>query len=159
MSLLKAATIRPQHWRDAWSPILTEAAECSGGVLSFQCTHPDAAAAAVSSPSSGSYCTFMLLLLPLLILHPHTDCRSDMTHRFLKTNGLSMVVRSHEVEWEGYCFYHQDTVLSVFSASNYVGGGSNFGAFVQFDGATMSYTIQQFKAPPLEEYPGAVRAV
>eukprot|EP00656_Telonema_subtile_P006326 TRINITY_DN12908_c0_g1_i1.p1 TRINITY_DN12908_c0_g1~~TRINITY_DN12908_c0_g1_i1.p1 ORF type:complete len:880 (+),score=222.35 TRINITY_DN12908_c0_g1_i1:84-2723(+) len=92
-----------------------------------------------------------------IVPNPYRGCGvlwgSDVTHRFLARNHLEMVIRSHEVEWEGYCYYHQNKVLSVFSASNYVSGGSNFGAFVKYRADTMDYDIQQYKSPPLDDYP------
>jgi len=57
-------------------------------------------------------------------------------------------MRSHEVEWEGHFWYHRRKVLSLFSASNYHGELTNYGAFCVLDEALMPQ-IQQFKARPL----------
>ena len=43
----------------------------------------------------------------------------DITKAFLETNGLSMVVRSHEVKDEGYLLEHDGKLVTVFSAPNY----------------------------------------
>ena len=57
----------------------------------------------------------------------------DVTQAFLKHNGLTQVVRSHEVpeDLEGTCLFHSGTVITVFSASNYAGAGANKGAVLQ----------------------------
>ena len=42
----------------------------------------------------------------------------DVTEKFCKLNGLSMVVRSHEVKEEGYEIDHNGQLVTVFSAPN-----------------------------------------
>jgi len=49
------------------------------------------------------------------------------------------------VEWEGHAWYHDKKVLSLFSASNYHGELSNFGAICVLD-EHMNPTIEQYKA-------------
>jgi serine/threonine-protein phosphatase 5 len=43
----------------------------------------------------------------------------DITKRFLDYNGLSLLVRSHEVKPEGYVVEHDGLCITVFSAPNY----------------------------------------
>lgn len=39
--------------------------------------------------------------------------------KFLKANGLSHVIRGHELEMDGYRFHHSGLLLTVFSSSRY----------------------------------------
>lgn len=55
----------------------------------------------------------------------------DVTADFLATNGLKLVVRSHEVKEDGYSVDHPGGCVTVFSAPNYCGAG-NAAAFVKF---------------------------
>ncbi len=41
-----------------------------------------------------------------------------MTKRFLEDNGLSLLVRSHEVKDEGYEVAHDGYCVTIFSAPN-----------------------------------------
>lgn len=38
---------------------------------------------------------------------------------FLKANGLSHVIRAHELEMDGYRFHHSGLLITVFSSSRY----------------------------------------
>ena len=42
-----------------------------------------------------------------------------MTRRFLEDNGVSGVIRSHEVRQPGYSIEHGGQCITVFSAPNY----------------------------------------
>lgn len=57
----------------------------------------------------------------------------DVTNNFLKTNGLDMVVRSHEVKDNGYEVEAECNLVTVFSAPNYCDQMGNKGAFIRFD--------------------------
>ncbi|RYG45130.1 hypothetical protein EON67_10970, partial [archaeon] len=72
----------------------------------------------------------------------------DITQRFCATNGLSLVIRSHECVQEGYQFMHDDRLITVFSASQYCGRDTNRGAFIVFDSA-MNMMLQQYVAGSL----------
>lgn len=61
----------------------------------------------------------------------------DVTQRFCEENGLSMVVRSHEVKPEGFEYQKGGKCLTVFSAPNYCDQMGNKGAFVRFMGGDM----------------------
>lgn len=58
---------------------------------------------------------------------------SDITRRFLEDNGLTGVIRSHEVRQAGYSIEHGGQCITVFSAPNYVGLAVNLTAFYNID--------------------------
>jgi len=53
-----------------------------------------------------------------------------VTKRFLRANGLRLLVRSHQVphDGRGYEWWHKSSCLTIFSASNYCGEVGNLGA-------------------------------
>jgi diadenosine tetraphosphatase ApaH/serine/threonine PP2A family protein phosphatase len=53
---------------------------------------------------------------------------SDVSERFCKENGLTCVIRSHEMKFEGYEWHHNDMCLTIFSAANYCDMCGNYGA-------------------------------
>ena len=57
----------------------------------------------------------------------------DITKQFLDSNGLSMIVRSHEVRDEGYLVEHDGRLVTVFSAPNYCDQMGNKGAIIKFN--------------------------
>lgn len=63
----------------------------------------------------------------------------DLTNAFMQRNGLDLVIRSHEMVDEGYLYWHDNQVVTLFSASNYCGKNENRGAVAIFDhnGATV----------------------
>ncbi|KAI1301256.1 Serine/threonine-protein phosphatase PP2A-like PPG1 [Halotydeus destructor] len=46
----------------------------------------------------------------------------EAVESFLRTNGLSHIIRAHEVMNEGYRFFHQGKTATVFSSSRYCNG-------------------------------------
>lgn len=66
----------------------------------------------------------------------------DLTMSFLTLNSLNMIIRSHEMCYEGYEMWHDGKVLTVFSASNYCGRNDNKGAIAVFD--TFEYTTDKY---------------
>lgn len=70
--------------------------------------------------------------------------------KFLKENSLSVIIRGHEVQKEGYMLYDDydghPSVITVFSAPNYCDTYINKGAYVEFDGEAKS--ISQFCGVP-----------
>lgn len=57
----------------------------------------------------------------------------DVLQAFLQRNGLRCVVRSHEAKQGGYETMWDDTLITVFSASNYCGTQGNDGAVLVFE--------------------------
>lgn len=72
----------------------------------------------------------------------------DITQAYLEANGLSMVVRSHEVKDEGYELTHNGYCCTIFSAPNYCDQMGNKGAFIRFEGEDMAPHFTQFDAAP-----------
>jgi len=71
----------------------------------------------------------------------------DITQNFLDRNGLSLLVRSHEVKEEGYLVEHGGKTITVFSAPNYCDTMGNKGAFIHFD-KTLEPKFTQFESVP-----------
>lgn len=51
----------------------------------------------------------------------------DITKKFLDANGLSLLVRSHEVKEEGYEVEAEGRLITIFSAPNYCDSMGNKG--------------------------------
>jgi hypothetical protein len=81
----------------------------------------------------------------------------DVAKKFLKANSLDLLIRSHEcvlhgVEWP---FGPEGGVVTVFSCSNYGGGGRNYGGVLKIDRElkteTKTYIIYALQME-MEEY-------
>jgi len=59
-----------------------------------------------------------------------TQFGPDVTEDFLKTNGLELLIRSHEVKENGYEVMHDGKCITIFSAPNYCDQIGNKGAFI-----------------------------
>eukprot|EP01129_Flabellula_baltica_P008140 TRINITY_DN3204_c0_g1_i1.p1 TRINITY_DN3204_c0_g1~~TRINITY_DN3204_c0_g1_i1.p1 ORF type:complete len:478 (-),score=88.94 TRINITY_DN3204_c0_g1_i1:637-2070(-) len=59
----------------------------------------------------------------------------DVTESFLSRNNLSLVIRSHEVKFEGFEYHHQGKLITIFSAPNYCDSIGNKGAFIKLTSA------------------------
>jgi len=71
----------------------------------------------------------------------------DVTRRWCELNGVTGIMRSHEVRQDGYAVEHNGLCTTVFSAPNYVDQGGNRGAFIRIDAeGKQEYT--QFEAQP-----------
>lgn len=65
----------------------------------------------------------------------------DVSHRFLEENGLTHLIRSHEVKQNGYEMMHDGKVITVFSAPNYCDQVGNKAAFIRINHAVnMDFT-------------------
>lgn len=62
---------------------------------------------------------------------------ADVSRTFLDNNGLSLLVRSHEMKKEGYEVTHDGRVVTIFSAPNYCDQMGNKGAYIKFKGSEM----------------------
>ncbi|KIJ67953.1 hypothetical protein HYDPIDRAFT_83817, partial [Hydnomerulius pinastri MD-312] len=71
----------------------------------------------------------------------------DVTKRWCDLNGVTGVIRSHEVRENGYAIEHDGLCTTVFSAPNYVDQVGNKGAYIRIDAAgDLKYF--QFEAQP-----------
>lgn len=77
----------------------------------------------------------------------------DVTERFLNNNNLELLIRSHQVQENGYAVMHNGKCITVFSAPNYVGQMGNQGAVVKLtfneDGSIKDREFQRFQARPI----------
>jgi len=71
----------------------------------------------------------------------------DVAKSFLQSNGLELLIRSHEVKDEGFEVIHDGHTVTVFSAPNYCDIMGNRGAFIRLDG-NLTPTFTQFEAVP-----------
>ena len=58
---------------------------------------------------------------------------ADVVERFLERNELDLIVRAHQVVEDGYEFFGDRTLVTVFSAPNYCGEFDNAGAIMVVD--------------------------
>merc|ERR1711870_134076 len=72
----------------------------------------------------------------------------DVTSDFLQTNGLDLVIRSHEMCEEGYSVEHGGKLVTVFSAPNYCDQMGNKGAFIRLSGETLTPKFTSFSSVP-----------
>jgi len=77
----------------------------------------------------------------------------DITARFLRDNGLELLIRSHQVKDQGYAVEHNGKCITVFSAPNYMGKVGNMGAIAELawddKGGLLDVEFQQFAAQPI----------
>ncbi|KAJ3829954.1 phosphoprotein phosphatase [Lentinula raphanica] len=71
----------------------------------------------------------------------------DVTKRWCTLNGVSGILRSHEVRQNGYQIEHDGLCTTVFSAPNYVDQAGNKGAYVRIDSCGEQQYFQ-FEATP-----------
>ncbi|CAE7481466.1 PAPP5 [Symbiodinium natans] len=79
----------------------------------------------------------------------------DVSEQFIRENNLKMVIRSHEVKADGYLQDHP-SLMSVFSAPNYLDTGGNKGAFLQLTpgpGGDLQVTPTSYTAVPHPDLP------
>lgn len=74
---------------------------------------------------------------------------ADVLQAFLNKNNLSLVVRAHQVVEDGYEFFNQRTLVTLFSAPNYCGVFDNAGASMSVkEDLTCSFSIIQVRLHP-----------
>lgn len=72
----------------------------------------------------------------------------DVSTDFLKSNGLELLVRSHQVCKNGWESHHNGSVYTIFSAPNYVDQSGNLGAVLKFVPGWTAPEKFTFKASP-----------
>ena len=75
----------------------------------------------------------------------------DVANNFLKSNGLDLLIRSHEVQQEGYGV--EGNVITVFSAPNYCDQMGNKGAIINITGDDLKPKYITFEASPHPNVP------
>jgi serine/threonine-protein phosphatase 2A catalytic subunit len=80
----------------------------------------------------------------------------DITEQFNYKNGLSLVVRAHQLVMEGYNWAHNKNVITVFSAPNYCYRCGNLGAIMEVD-EPMNTTLTSFEQAPRRGRPEVTR--
>ena len=60
----------------------------------------------------------------------------DFTEKWLDNEGLTELIRSHECVEFGYEMHHNNRVMTLFSASCYYDGESNWGAYARLNSTT-----------------------
>lgn len=67
---------------------------------------------------------------------------TDVVDAFLTKNNLSLIVRAHQVVEDGYEFFHERSLVTIFSAPNYCGQFDNAGALMLVkEDLTCSFSI------------------
>jgi len=77
----------------------------------------------------------------------------DYTADFLSKNNLQLLIRSHEMQEEGYTIDHNGKCITVFSAPNYCDQMGNKGAFIRFHNEKMEPEYTKFEAAPHPNVP------
>uniref|UniRef100_A0A914ELX6 Protein-serine/threonine phosphatase n=1 Tax=Acrobeloides nanus TaxID=290746 RepID=A0A914ELX6_9BILA len=72
---------------------------------------------------------------------------NDISEAFMRTNGISLISRAHQIVMEGFNWMHDRNVLTVFSAPNYVYRTGNRAAIMEIDDNLNSSIIQFDPAP------------
>jgi len=71
----------------------------------------------------------------------------DVTQEFLSSNGLTLMVRSHQLVMEGYSRLHQEKCITICSAPNFLNRCHNKAAIMEID-ETLQVSFHQFDAVP-----------
>ena len=69
---------------------------------------------------------------------------ADVVAKFLDKHDLDLVCRAHQVVEDGYEFFGDRTLVTVFSAPNYCGEFDNCGAMMSVDESlTCSFQVSE----------------
>jgi serine/threonine-protein phosphatase 5 len=77
----------------------------------------------------------------------------DITDRFLRANNLEILIRSHQVQENGYAIQHGGKCVTVFSAPNYIGQMGNKGAVCNITFKPDGSVIQPLGFTPFDAQP------
>ncbi|KAF8650446.1 hypothetical protein AX16_005249 [Volvariella volvacea WC 439] len=80
----------------------------------------------------------------------------DVTRRWCTLNGVTGIIRSHEVRQAGYEVEHDGLCTTVFSAPNYVDQAGNKGAYIRIDAAGNQHQVQLGSLSELRNTPSFV---
>ncbi|CAF1192427.1 unnamed protein product [Didymodactylos carnosus] len=80
----------------------------------------------------------------------------DISETFNYTNGLQLISRAHQLVMEGYCWFHDKNVVSIFSAPNYCYRCGNQAAIMELDDS-LKYSFLQFDSAPQRGKPHVIR--
>lgn len=80
----------------------------------------------------------------------------DISERFNRLNGLTLVARAHQLVMEGYNWCHQKNVVTIFSAPNYCYRCGNQAAIMEID-EHLDYTFLPFDPAPRRGEPHVTR--
>jgi len=72
----------------------------------------------------------------------------DVSEQFTHTNGLKFIMRAHQLVSDGYCWVHEGSVVTVFSAPNYCYRCGNLAAICEIDENLNCKFLQFEHAPP-----------
>ena len=72
----------------------------------------------------------------------------DVSEQFIHTNGLKFIMRAHQLVSDGYCWVHEGSVVTVFSAPNYCYRCGNLAAICEIDEHLNCKFLQFEHAPP-----------
>ena len=72
----------------------------------------------------------------------------DVSEQFIHTNGLKFIMRAHQLVSEGYCWAHEGSVVTVFSAPNYCYRCGNLAAICEIDEYVSCNFLKFEHAPP-----------
>jgi diadenosine tetraphosphatase ApaH/serine/threonine PP2A family protein phosphatase len=75
---------------------------------------------------------------------------ADISQKFCEQNKVDFIIRAHQLVMEGYEWTHDDYVLTLFSAPNYVYRSRNLAAILKLD-EDLNQTFIQFAAVERED--------
>ena len=73
----------------------------------------------------------------------------DITEKFNNDNKLNMIVRGNQLTDNGFIWYHNNQILTIFSAPNYRYRCGNKAAIIEVD-EYLNNAILQFNANPIQ---------
>lgn len=76
---------------------------------------------------------------------------ADVVHKFLSMNDLDLICRGHQVVEDGYEFFADQSLVTIFSAPNYCGEFKNNGAILSVN-EQLICSFMTFKATAAKSY-------
>lgn len=72
---------------------------------------------------------------------------SDISSKFIYTNGLQTIIRAHQMVINGYSWAHEKNVCTIFSAPNYCYRCGNQASIMELS-ENFEYNILQYDSAP-----------